>query len=329
MKLIRFTYNGNEELGFLLNESCIPFRKISDTEETRALLGSVMSYLENLPKSREHAEELIQSSQENHNETGIPLSEVQPLPILSSPKALIDFALTPKHMEQSAVNLISNEVSGLKKIIALKMIKGKVIKARNNPHYPYYKGNNCRISGENDEVIWPAYTSYLDIEPELAMIYGNEKEKIAGYVILNDLSARDVQVPELSELSLTRSKDFDNGIGSLLVTPDEIADPRNLSVSVFINEEKRWTGDTSNYQISPEEVIQYLDKVYSPLPGTIIGMGTIPDCCSIETDEWLEPGDSFRIEFENMGSLSQKIPAEVGPLTNTRWKRREKLNIYK
>jgi 2-keto-4-pentenoate hydratase/2-oxohepta-3-ene-1,7-dioic acid hydratase in catechol pathway len=52
-----------------------------------------------------------------------------------------------------------------------------------------------------------------NIPIERIRVYHLEKERIAGYLIFNDLSARDVQFPEISELSLTRSKDFDNGIG--------------------------------------------------------------------------------------------------------------------
>jgi 2-keto-4-pentenoate hydratase/2-oxohepta-3-ene-1,7-dioic acid hydratase in catechol pathway len=52
------------------------------------------------------------------------------------------------------------------------------------------------IAGDGEIVLWPAYTSRLDIEPELAVVYGNQKQPVAGFCIFNDISARDVQATE-------------------------------------------------------------------------------------------------------------------------------------
>ena len=60
----------------------------------------------------------------------------------------------------------------------------------------YYKCNMNSIVGDGQTVPWPAYTSRLDIEPELAVVYGNEKQPVAGFCIFNDISARDIQATE-------------------------------------------------------------------------------------------------------------------------------------
>ncbi len=318
MKLTRYEFENRRNFGFVSEEFIVPF---SDSKQ----LSSIESYLENLPESREEAERIIEAF--IPDEQTLKIENVKLLPIIDRPAALIDFGLTPKHMFKSAQNLIKYEFSGLKRFIALKMIKKRVERAMSCVNYPYYKGNNTTISGDGDTVVWPSYCEYLDIEPELAFIYGNPREKIAGYFILNDLSARDVQVPELNDLSLTRSKDFDNGLSSFLVTPDEVKDPRNLKVSVNISEREKWEGDTSNYLISPEEVLDYLETIFKPATGTVVGMGTVPGCCCIEQDSWLKPGDRVTIEFEKLGSLTQHIPKNVSSCKSGRWIKREDINI--
>lgn len=320
MKLVRYMYNQREQFGFVRNERVYSFSDISSDDKTERLLRTLDTYLVNLPGSREHAEELCADAESFQ---GVSLKEVQLLPITGEPTALIDFGLTPLHLEQAALGFISHEFSGLKALIAKKLVKKRISAALKSSTYPYYQGNSAAVSGEGDLVKWPSYSEYLDIEPELAFIYGNENEKIAGYLIYNDLSARDVQFPELNELSLTRSKHFDNGIGSFLVTPDEIEDPRSLKVTVAIGDRETWDGDCSNYTISPQEVAAYLETIAVPAAGTVIGMGTVPGTCSIETGTWLEPGELFTITFEKLGSLTQRVPSEVAPLVQGRWKRRE------
>lgn len=320
MKLVRYEKEYQVYFGFVREEELLSFSDLTD----EPMLASIESYLENLPQSRVKAEEIRVASQEKK---GTPLSEVRLLPIMKRPTALIDFGLTPKHMHQSAKMLITKEMRGLKRFLALKIIKKRVDKAMNSSNYAYYKGNHCAVSGEGDTVVWPSYTAYLDIEPELACVYGNSEEPIAGYCILNDLSARDVQVPELNDLSLTRSKDFDNGLSSFLVTPDEVGDPLSLSVSVKIGTREEWSGDTTNYSVTPIEAINYLNDIAPLATGTLVGFGTVPNCCGLERDTWIRPGDSVTIEFEKLGSLTQKIPTEVTLPKECRWDVRGDLSL--
>ena len=65
----------------------------------------------------------------------------------------------------------------------------------------FYKSNLNSVVGDNIEVPWPVYTSRLDIEPELGVVYGNPQQPVAGYCIFNDVSARDVQAPEILGVS--------------------------------------------------------------------------------------------------------------------------------
>jgi len=127
----------------------------------------------------------------------------------------------------------------------------------------YYKGNHHAVIGDNDTISWPSYTSYLDIEPELAVVTVTGNMPIAGYTIFNDSSARDVQFPEMIGLGPARSKDFDRskGLGPFLVTPDEIEDPLGLDVKVTIGRRYEWRGSTKEYSATPEKMLDYLKTI--------------------------------------------------------------------
>ena len=324
MKLTRFEYNDSEHFGFVKGGRFYAFKDSLLGQPAADQLISLESYLKDLPASRKAAEQIV-NDVDASGVAGIDPGAVKPLPVTGNPPALFDFALTPKHLLNSAYGFIDHEFSGLKAFLARRVIKSRIGKAMTNPFYPYYKGNCAVISGEGDTVVWPPYSAYLDIEPELAFIYGSGKEKIAGYLILNDLSARDVQFPELKELSLTRSKDFDNGIGSFLVTPDEAGDVRALEVKLTIGNQAPLKSDTSDYIISPEAVVEYLLSIAPIQRGTVVGMGTVPGLCSIERGEWIRPGERFTIEFENLGSLTQRFPEKADFTGEHRWRIRADL----
>lgn len=252
------------------------------------------------------------------------------LPVLSRPAALLDFGVSPRHLINSGRTLIRHEFPWpLSRLIGL--FVPRLIKRSTTGTLHYYKGNHNEISGNGDVILWPIYTSYLDVEPELAFVTGNNqagKAVIAGFLIFNDLSARDIQFPEMKALGPTRSKDFtlSNGLGPILVTPDEIEDALNLSVSVDIGGRMHWKGTTAEYTAKPEDIMLSLENVFALLPGTVIGMGTIPDCCGLDNDQWLRPGEKICIEFEKIGKLEQtiSIPERLEP---SRWGRRIDINL--
>jgi 2-keto-4-pentenoate hydratase/2-oxohepta-3-ene-1,7-dioic acid hydratase in catechol pathway len=331
MKLATYIEHGNDKskFGVVVDGYVYSFKDLQEEiNQHSPELVDIYSYLANLPHSREKAQELAKYAEGSENRVGV--SKVKFLPPIPKPAALIDFALTPKHLYNSAMTIIEHEFTGLKKFVAKKLIQKKIDKAKTNKDYPYYKCNHNAVIGDEDTTIWPAYTSYLDIEPELAFVIGNENEPIAGYLILNDFSARDVQMPELEELSLTRSKDFSmgNGIGPFLVTLDEIRSPLNISVEVKVGERFVWKGNTSEYIEDPLKVLEYINTIWRPVPGTIVGMGTIPGCCGLDNNQWILPGEKIEISFDKLGTLNQYIPKNLSKLEKSRWKLREELKKF-
>jgi 2-keto-4-pentenoate hydratase/2-oxohepta-3-ene-1,7-dioic acid hydratase in catechol pathway len=165
----------------------------------------------------------------------------------------------------------------------------------------------------------------------LAIITGNEAKPIAGYTIFNDSSARDIQLKEMLGLGgPARSKDFDrsNGLGPFMVTPDEVGDPLALNVKVKIGNRMEWKGSTSEYFARPEKVIEYLKAVFTLLPGTVIGMGTIPDCTGLDNDLWINPGEKIEIISDKLGILRQNIPDVLGKMEPSNWENRKELSKF-
>ncbi len=189
----------------------------------------------------------------------------------------------------------------------------------------YYKGRISSVVGTGTVVPWPRYSSYLDIEPDLAVVVGEipfgasrrlAAERIAGYTVFCDISARDVQLAEMFGFGPTASKDMDCGnvLGPWLVTPDEIDDVRGLSVEVATDRGRVWRGSTAEYLLDPIDVIVALATRQSLAAGSVIGMGTVPGCCGLDRDEWLDPGERIIITVAGLGALHLSFGVPDGPV---------------
>jgi 2-keto-4-pentenoate hydratase/2-oxohepta-3-ene-1,7-dioic acid hydratase in catechol pathway len=332
MKLLNFKADGALFFGFVAGDFFIPFNspQLSDSQENGPLC-CMEHYLEQLPESFKQASELNRKANRliDSGETGqfYTQEQIRILPPLLKPASLIDFGLTPKHLKNSAMTMMKHQMGPVLGRIIGHILGKRVKKMSQSDIPPYYKANHLTIIGDNDEIGWPDYTSYLDIEPELAVVIGNKDCRIAGYTIYNDASARDVQFPEMIGTGPARSKDFEdgNGLGPFLVTPDEISDPLNLKVKVQIGNRDVWNGHTSEYSMSPEGVVDYLDSFFGLQPGTVVGMGTIPDCTGLDHDKWLLPGDEVKISFDGLGTLHQLIPSKLPAIKPSKWKDRPEL----
>ena len=335
MKLLNFQFvsGGAPKFGVVIKGYSVSFETLQHKSgQTRGELSDVYSYLENLPSSEDAARELLKYGEAyissfNEDEK-MPLENAKILSPIAVPRVLIDFGLSPRHLGNSAATLIKHEFGVFGSIIA--PIVKKRIRAAADGKMLYYKCNHNAIIGDNDTIHWPAYSSYLDIEPELAVITGNKAVPIAGYTIFNDSSARDVQFREMFGLGPARSKDFGHskGLGPFIVTVDEIGDPLALNVKVKIGERYEWKGSTSEYSARPEKALEYLKTIFTPSPGTVIGLGTIPDCTGLDNDLWIKPGEKIEITFDKLGTLRQNTPEDLGKIEPSRWGNREELRKF-
>jgi len=181
----------------------------------------------------------------------------------------------------------------------------------------YCKGNHRAFIGPDDSVLWPRYTQKLDYELELACVIGRQgknistgeaKQYIAGYTILNDFSARDIQKDEMQcRLGPAKAKDFATAVGPCIVTPDEIGDIRNLKMLARINGQTVTEGNSGTSYWTFEEMIAHAAMDETLYPGDVMGSGTVGNGCALEHGHWLKPGDVIELEVENIGILRNTV----------------------
>jgi len=172
------------------------------------------------------------------------------------------------------------------------------------------------LNGTDSDIVCPDFVTQLDYEVELALIIGknckniNEKqavEAIFGYMILNDVSARDIQ---FKDKQFTRGKSFDTFApsGPWITTSDEIKDPQNLRLTTKINGELRQNSSTNNMFIKIPEIVSRLSKVMTLEKGDIISTGT-PGGVMLNKPNavFLKNGDKVEMEIENLGILKNTI----------------------
>lgn len=183
----------------------------------------------------------------------------------------------------------------------------------------YYKGNHRTIIGPDYSLPWPLNTQKLDYELELACIIGREginiperdaAHYIAGYTIMNDFSARDIQFQEMAcRLGPAKGKDFATAIGPCIVTPDEIPDLAALHMVARINGEVWSEGRFGTIHWSFSQMIEHVSRGEPIYPGDVFGSGTVGGGCGLELDRYLKPGDVVELEIQPIGVLRTTIAA--------------------
>ena len=341
MKLIRFTVADSQIpcFGVVVRDQAVPFAALqSKAGKSYSHLDGSRSYLANLPDSERVAKELLVWGEQHLGELGdgehFPLNTVRLLEPVEV-AALFDFGLTPRHLKNSAEILMKYEKDNPQTAPLLQAFARAVMapKPKPAPGQPeplsYYKSNMNSIAGDDVTVPWPVYTSRLDVEPELAVVYGNEKQPVAGFCIFNDVSARDVQATEfVGGFCLTKDMAKGNQLGPYLVTADEVGDPYNLKVSVLVNGQVKYQGSTSEISHKAEAVFAWLGSIAPLKPGSVMGFGTIPDCTGCDHDDFVDPGAEIQITFERLGTLHCRFAEPTGKLLLSRWPLRQPLQKY-
>jgi len=177
------------------------------------------------------------------------------------------------------------------------------------------------IIGPNDPIIYPeAMTNELDYELELAVVIGKSgkffsppeaEDYIAGYLIFNDITARDIQREEMKSGVFCLSKGIDTfcPIGPWIVTADEIPNPHDLAMELRVNGERRQTSHTSRMSVTVPEIISHYSAMgYNP--GDIISTGTVSGVAGFSEDAaslYLKPGDVVEAEIEGIGVLRNPV----------------------
>jgi fumarylacetoacetate (FAA) hydrolase len=172
----------------------------------------------------------------------------------------------------------------------------------------FYFSNPAAILGPDDEVGFPAESSAWDYELEAAAVIGGHGE-IAGYTILNDWSARDLQKMEMAVgLGPAKGKDFASSLGPLVVTPDELGDLR-LEMVARVNGEERSRGNLGEMHWRWEQLRDHAARDTRLVPGDVLGSGTVGTGCILEHGDgrWLESGDVVQLEIDGIGVLRNRV----------------------
>ena len=177
------------------------------------------------------------------------------------------------------------------------------------------------IVGPDDPVIYPEHlTEELDYELELAVVikkagkwFGPEDagDYIGGYVIFNDITARDIQRREMRSgvFSFCKAIDTFCPLGPWVVTPDEIPDPHDLAMELRVNGESRQVSHSSRMSVTIPEILSHYSALgYSA--GDVVSTGTVSGVAGFSEDAaslYLRPGDVMECEIERIGVLRNPV----------------------
>jgi 2-keto-4-pentenoate hydratase/2-oxohepta-3-ene-1,7-dioic acid hydratase in catechol pathway len=174
------------------------------------------------------------------------------------------------------------------------------------------------ITGPYSPVDSPKVSDKLDYEAEMGVVIGTRcrhvasadaRKVIAGYVVTNDVTARDWQF-RTPTFTLGKSFDTHGPIGPWITTDDEVADPHDLTMTLSLNGQERQRTSTGDMIYDIYEQIAYLSTVMTLEPGDLIATGT-PANVGIATGTFMKPGDVVRVEIEGLGYIENPIVAEA------------------
>jgi fumarylacetoacetate (FAA) hydrolase len=200
----------------------------------------------------------------------------------------------------------------------------------------FYFTNHQAVIGPGPLHVRPRHLERLDFELEAAVVVGREArdltaenadEVIFGMTIMNDFSARALQMQEmLLSLGPAKGKDFATGLGPYLVTMDELAERTvktakgntfDLGMRAFVNGVQVSKGNVNDMTWTFAQILERASYGVSLYPGDVIGSGTCGTGCFLElngskitNDQWLKPGDVVALEIDRLGRLENHVVAD-------------------
>jgi fumarylacetoacetate (FAA) hydrolase len=243
---------------------------------------------------------------------GYELAEVRTLAPVPEPPSLRDFYAYEEHVAAGA------------------RLRGREVAEYWYEAPAFYFSNPASIRGPGEPVERPSATRMLDFELELAAVVGVPSDGagldesglgIAGFTLMNDWSARDVQAGEMTVgLGPHKAKDFATSVGPWLVTPDELPYENGrvgVTARVTVNGEEVSASDASRQHFPWPEMLAHAARDTRLRPGDVLGSGTLAGGCLLELgplpDEdrpegrFIEPGDVVALEAEGLGRLETPV----------------------
>lgn len=323
MKLVTYLKEGHEQLGILINDLVYDMDVLHP--ELPGTMNLFLNYWEDyLPIAM--AGEMLLKEGTRESSKGIPMKDVQLTAPVPFPTSCRDGYAFRQHVAAARRNR-------------------KVEMIPEFDQYPiFYFTNHHSIQGPGEIRCMPDHFEKLDFELEAAIVickHGRNikaedaDEYIGGLMIMNDMSARKLQMEEmLLNLGPAKGKDFSTVIGPWLVTLDElesfvvpckenhVGKSWNLRMQCFVNGIQVSDGNISDMDWTFAEIIERASYGVDLYPGDVIGSGTVGTGCFLElngtgklndpnyTEQWLQPGDLVEMEIDGLGKLSNTIVAE-------------------
>lgn len=324
MKLVTYLEFGKEQLGLVINNRVYNLRLAASVKSALKMPDNMKDFLKTGPHVMSVAREINQLIKSGLMGTkSMELEKLNVLAPITRPASLRDGYAFRQHVETARRN------RGLEMIPEFDA-------------YPiFYYSNHRSIMGPGEVFCMPDHFKQLDFELEWAVIIGKKginikaeeaHEYIAGYTIMNDFSARQLQMEEMKlNLGPAKGKDFATSIGPVMVTPDELETYRvpvkeghtgncfNLEMRCRVNGEEVSFGNTRDMEWTFEEIIERASYGSYLYPGDVIGSGTVGTGCFLELNgsaamadpnhqpRWLHENDVVELEVTELGKLVNTI----------------------
>jgi len=322
MKFVSFSHGAIAQAALLVDNKVYPLSQIN-AEIPVTMKAILEDWESNKAKSQIIQDEIINGK---HSEKALNYSDLTLLAPVPQPSSCRDGYAFRQHVAAARRNR-------------------KVPMIEEFDQYPiFYFTNHNAIQGPGEIVCMPDHFQKLDFELEAAIVIGKKgrnvkaadaDDYIAGYMIMNDMSARTLQMEEmLLNLGPAKGKDFSTVIGPFMITPDELepfkiqAKPNhtgnnyNLSMKCWVNGVQVSEGNMGDMDWTFAEIVERCAYGVDILPGDVIGSGTVGTGCFLELNgtgllndpnyqvQWLQPNDVVTMEIENLGRLENTIKAE-------------------
>ncbi len=281
MKIVRFTESGRTRIGKLSGDRVIDLSGVAGVTDSMRHMLSVLNTL--------------RPALEAVSAPAYPLDQVRLETPINDPQKYLAIGLNYKaHSEEARAAGIPIPTSQLW----------------------FNKQVSC-LTGPYDPIIYPNVVEQLDYEIELGVVIGQRcrnvkaqdaRAVIAGYLVTNDVSARDWQ-KRSPTFTLGKSFDSHGSIGPWLTTADEIADPLKLEMRLSVNGQTRQKMTTGDMIYDIYQQIEYLSTVMTLEPGDILATGT-PSGVGVALGKLLEVGDVVRAEIDQLGHIENRVMAE-------------------
>ncbi len=323
MKLVTYQHQESNHLGIYHNENIYPVQRIDHT-----LPDNMLEFLQKGDGAMHRAKEINAQivNEGKYAELAVKSVNATLLAPVPNPTSCRDGYAFRQHVASARLN------------------RGVEMIAEFDEYPIFYFTNHNAVQGQGDIRCMPDHFDKLDFELEVSIVVGKQgrnikaadaDQYIGGYMIMNDISARTLQMEEMKlNLGPAKGKDFSTVIGPWLVTPDELEAYRvpakeghvgasyNLDMKCWVNDKLVSEGSMASMDWTFAEILERCAYGVDIFPGDVIGSGTVGTGCFLELNgtakrlnpdavpQWLQPNDVVDMEITGLGRLSNTMRKE-------------------